>query len=295
MKTLAKLILLTSTLLFAAPGLAPSDVSDELKLAAVEALITAPDDRALPLVTKVLEGNHSNEIKEAALFILSQIDLPEAQDTLIQFARNSSDDLQLEAIRMLGIGGGSGLSQLKDIYASGNSDAREAVLEAYMIAGDKAAVYEIAQVAEGDSLEQAIEMLAVMGARDELRALRGRIGTSEALIDACAISGDFDCLRELSADDSNPGLQADAIQAMGIVGGDEVSNALVELYKATDNSEIKSAAMDGLMISGDDKALLELYRSSSDSAEKKDLLEYLVMTGSDEVWQIIDSALAGDE
>ena len=50
MKTLAKIILVTSALLFAAPGIAQSDVNDvtdvrdvneELKLAAVEALITA--------------------------------------------------------------------------------------------------------------------------------------------------------------------------------------------------------------------------------------------------------------
>ncbi len=96
MKTLAKIILLTSTLFLAAPGLAQSDVNDELKLAAVEALITAPDDKALPLLSKVLAGNHNNEIKEAALFILSQIDMPEAQATLLKFARDDSGELQIE-------------------------------------------------------------------------------------------------------------------------------------------------------------------------------------------------------
>ena len=69
MKTLAKVVLLISTLLYATPGLTQSDVADvrdvneELKLAAVEALITAPDDKALPLVSKVLAGNHSTEVK----------------------------------------------------------------------------------------------------------------------------------------------------------------------------------------------------------------------------------------
>lgn len=304
MKTLAKIILVTSALLFAAPGIAQSDVNDvtdvrdvneELKLAAVEALITAPADKALPLVSKVLAGNHSTEVKEAALFILSQIDEPEAQTTLLKFANEQSGELQLEAIRMIGIGGGDALSNLKSIYDTGDSEAREAVLEAFMIAGDKEAVFEIAKVAEGDDFEEAVEMLAVMGAREELRQLRSSRGTSEALIEACAISGDFECLRELAADDSNIDLQIEAIEGMGIVGGDEANAALVEIYKSSSSEDTREAALEGLMISGDDAGLLELYRSSNDSSEKKELLEYLVMTGSDEVWNIIDSALDGND
>jgi hypothetical protein len=82
---------------------------------------------------------------------------------------------------------------------------------------------------------------------------------------------------------------------MGIVGGDEANAALVEIYKSSSSEDTREAALEGLMISGDDAGLLELYRSSNDSSEKKDLLEYLVMTGSDEVWSIIDSALDGND
>jgi HEAT repeat protein len=295
MKTLAKFILITSALLFATPGIAQTDANDELKLAAIEALITAPDDKALPLVSKVLAGNHSDEVKEAALFILSQIDLPEAQETLLNYAREASGEMQLEAIRMIGIGGGEGVSSLRSIYDTGDSDAREAVLEAFMIAGDTVSVFEIAKIAEGDDFEEAVEMLAVMGAQDELRQLRSTKGTSEALIDACAIAGDFECLRELAADSSDIELQTEAIESMGIVGGDQVDSALIEIYKGADNEEIREAALDGMMISGNDTGLLELYRASDDPSEKKELLEYLVMTGSDEVWAIIDSALDGDQ
>jgi HEAT repeat protein len=255
----------------------------------------APDDKALPLVTKVLAGNHSDEVKEAALFILSQIDAPEAHATILKFANEESGELQLEAIRMIGIGGGENMSNLMSIYDSGDSDAREAVLEAFMIAGDREAVFEIAKIAEGDDFEEAVEMLAVMGAREELRQLRSSRGTSEALIEACAISGDFECLRELAADDSNIELQIEAIEGMGIVGGDEANAALVEIYKSSTNEDTREAALAGLMIAGDDDGLLELYRSSQDSSEKKELLEYLVRTGSDEVWAIIDSTLDGGE
>jgi HEAT repeat protein len=298
MKTLAIFILITAASLLSTPSIAQSDVSDvseELKIAAVEALIAAPADKALPLVTKVLEGNHSNEVKERALFVLSQIDRPEAQSTLLKVARENQNDLGLEAVRMIGISGNEeSLASLASIYADGNSEAREAVLEAYMIAGDKQSVFNIALTAEGDDFDEAIEMLSVMGARDELRELRGKMGVSEALIQAYAISGDFESLRELALDGSDVELQTQAIEAMGIVGGEQVDSTLVEIYRSATSEGVREAALHGMLISGHDAGVLELYRSSQDPSEKKQLLEFLVMTGSDEVWNIIDSALDGD-
>ena len=116
--------------------------AEELKLAALEALIMAPPDRALPLVTKVLAGNHSDEVKSRALFVLSQIDNAEAQGQLVSVAQSSSGELQSEAIRMIGIGGNpEALAMLADMYTGGDANVREAVLEAYLIAGDTESMY----------------------------------------------------------------------------------------------------------------------------------------------------------
>ena len=297
MKTLAKLVFVVTTLLLTATGTAqsPND-GDELKMAAMEALMSAPASRSLPLVKKVLAGDHSNELKERALFILSQIDAEEAQSILLDFANEASGDLQLEAIRMIGIGGNhESLTSLRSVYEAGAPEAREAVLEAYMIAGDKAAVFQIAVNAEGEDFENAVDMLGVMGARDELRELRSRNGASETLIDAYAISGDLESLRELAADSSDVALQAQAIEAMGIVGGEQVSAALIEIYGSATSDKIREAALDGMMISGYDAGVLGLYRASDNAAEKKELLQLLVMMGSDDVWEVIDAALDGGE
>jgi HEAT repeat protein len=302
MKTLAKFILVTAVLLLSTPSIAQSDVgevsdvSEELKLAALEALIAAPADKALPLVSKVLEGKHSNEVKERALFILSQIDASEAQATLLRIAREGEGELGVEAVRMIGIGGNDeSLANLTSIYESGDSEMREAVLEAYMIADDKRSVFNIAVTADGRDFEEAIDMLAVMGALEELRELRGKTGASEALINAYAISGDFQSLREMALDGSNVELQTQAIAAMGIVGGQQVDTTLVEIYRNASSEDIRESALRGMLISGYDAGILELYRASEDPSEKKELLEMLVMTGSDEVWNIIDSALEGDQ
>jgi len=302
MNTLARLLLITAGLLLSTATTAQPEVSEvsdveELKIAALEALITAPADRALPLVNKVLAGNNSVELKERALFILSQIDQPEAQDTLLRFARDESGELQGEAIRMIGIGGNQeALAGLGPIYQTGYGEAREAVLQAYLIAGDKQAMFNIAANAENEAdFEEAVDMLGAMGARDELRELRSRAGMSDSLIDAYAISGDFETLREIALDNSSADLQAQAIEALGLVNDDRVDTTLVEIYQGATNDEVREAALQGLMLSGHDAGILQLYRASDNSAEKKELLEYLVMMGSDEVWNIIDSALDSDQ
>lgn len=283
---------------FTSQAFAQSDDAEELKITALELLISAPPERALPLVTKVLQGDNSDDVKERALFVLSQIDLPEAQNLLVETAQHGSVDIRLEAIRMIGIGGNSdALSRLGGIYEGGDEDVREAVLEAYLIADDENAVYELAVSAYNagneDDFESAVEMLGVMGANEQLRKLREVTGNSETLIEAYAISGDADSLREIALDGSDPEVQTEAIEALGIVGGSEVNATLVEIYQSADSEDIREAALSGMLISGYDEGVLELYRSSQNPAEKKELLEYLVIMGSDNVWEIIDAALEG--
>lgn len=291
-----RLFVATTFALMTSTSIAQSDALDdveELKITALEALMAAPPERALPLLSKVIEGESSDDVKERALFVLSQIDLPEAQALLLETARQGSGELRLEAIRMIGIGGEpAALSGLAELYGMGDGDVREAVLQAYLIADDSNAVYEIAASAESEEdFEEAIEILAAMDAREELRMLRNRAGMSETLIQAYAISGDFETLRELSMDGSNPQQQAQAIQALGIVGGAESNTALVEIYRSSDSPDVREAALDGLLISGHDEGVLQLYRSSQDPVEKRELLEYLVMMESEAIWDVIGSAL----
>ena len=298
MKNLSKLLAAIALLLLASAAVAQTTVTDDqdsLKMAALEALITAPPERALPIVDKVLAGDSSTELKERALFILSQMDTADSQARMLAYARDSGSALQPEAIRMIGIGGDSEtLASLGDIYVNGNADVRDAVLEAYLIADDADAVFQIAaNSSDEEEFSEAVSMLGAMGAHDQLRELRSRAGLSESLIEAYAISGDATTLRELALDDSNPEIQVQAIEALGIVGGDDVGQTLVSLYQDASSEEVKEAARNGLLISGEDARVLELYRGSSDTAEKRELLELLVIRGSDDVWDLIDSALDG--
>jgi HEAT repeat protein len=198
---------------------------------------------------------------------------------------------------MIGIGGDKeALAALGDIYRNGQSDVREAVLEAFLIAGDKDAVFNIAINTENEKeFSDAVNMLGAMGANEQLRELRGRTGLSESLIEAYAISGDAESLRELAMDGSNPEMQKRAIEGLAIVGGDEVNRTLIALYESTENDGIREAALEGMLIAGHDAGVLELYRKADNAAEKRRLLEFLVMMDSDAVWDLIDNAFEGSQ
>ena len=266
------LIIATIALLAAGPAQGqgePGDVEDPsevLKIAALEALIAAPPERALPLAIKVLDAENTNEVKEAALFVLSQIEMPEAHNKLLEVARSSDPELSGEAVRMIGINGDpEAMAGLGALYSEGDEDLRDAVLEAYLIAGDTAAVYAIASnAASASEFEAAVEMLGAMGATAELRSLSETSGYTEELI-----------------------------QALGIAGGDDVNQTLMEIYRGADTDDIREAALEGMLISGYDEGVLELYRESTDINEKRDLLQMLAIMDSDLVLEVIDAALEG--
>ena len=269
-----KLIIAAGALLAMNASLAQTEVSDAedstevLKVAALEALISAPPERALPLVIKVLDGNNTDEVKERALFVLSQIDLPEAQARLLDVARSGDSELSSEAVRMIGIGGNAeALAGLQGLYNSGDENLREAVLEAYMIAGDVDAVFAIAESAsDAEEFENAVKMLGVMGAVDKLQALSESSGFTEELI-----------------------------QALGIAGGDDVNATLMEIYRSAETDDIRHAALEGMLISGYDDGVLELYKESTDAREKRDLLQMLAIMDSDAMMEVIDAALEGGD
>jgi len=270
---------------------------EELKMAALEALISAPEDRALPLANKVLNGDYSDELKARALFVMSQIDRPEAREAILATARTGTGKLRKEAVRMIGIGGDpDALAELRTLYADGDASLRDAVLQAYLIADDAESVYELAANAQSEAeFEAAVRTLGAMGASEQLGRLRDRAGASASWLHALAISGDADALREVALDGSNVERQLQAIEALGIADDPAVKPTLLEIYRGASSDAVREAALRGMLIADYDDGVLELYRASQDPAEKKVLLKYLVMMDSDQVWSAIDSALDGNE
>ena len=299
MKSLSQLLFLLLSLFAHATSLAQTANtadSESLKIAAMEALVSAPPERALPIVTRVLQGDGSDELKQRALFVLSQVERPEAYAMLLETARAAKPVLREEAIRMVGISGhGESLDSLAALYSTGDAATRAAILEAYMIADDSEALYTLAvNAGSPDDFNAAVELLGAMGATEELRALRQNKGMSAGLIDAYAIAGDVESLRELAADDSQPELQLQAVRGLAVTGEDAVGPELMAIYRSAGSDELRAAAREGLMIADHDDGVLELFREVDDAAEKRELLELLVIMENDAVWDVIDSTLEND-
>jgi HEAT repeat protein len=266
---------------------------ESLALAAMEGLMQQPPERALPIIKKVLAGSQTTLIKRRALFVLSQIDSQEADDILLQTARSADPALRTEAIRSIGIGGhDKSLVALQTVYASGDIDVKKQVLQAWMIADRKAEVYQAALNAKSeDEAGEAIHMLSVMGAVDELRKLGDRPNASDKLVEAYAISGDLQSLRKIVDSNKEASVRAEAVRKIGIIDGEASRTALREIYTRSTVEEIKDAALQGLLIAGDEQSVLTLYRAAKTTEEKRNLLRTLTNMDGDAALEVIDDAL----
>jgi HEAT repeat protein len=268
---------------------------EELALAAMEGLMAQPPERALPIIKKVLAGPQTTLIKQRALFVLSQIETPEAGEILLQTSRSTDAALRREAIRSIGIGGNDkSLAGLLEVYKAGDDEVKKQVLEAWMIAGRKQEVYQAALSAKSEEeASEAIHMLSVMGAVDELRKLGDRPNASGKLVEAYAISGDLQSLRKIAEGNGEHEVRVEAVQKIGIISNDAARTALHEIYARTTDKEIKDAALQGMLIAGDEKGVLALYRAATTPEEKRTLLRTLTMMDGDAALEAIDAALEG--
>lgn len=269
---------------------------EELALAAMEGLMAQSSERALPIIRKVLNGSQTTLVKKRALFVLSQIDGPEAEEILIQTSRSPDAELRSEAIRSIGIGGhDKSLAALQDIYRAGGAEVKEQVLHAWLIADRKELVYQAALDAKSEEeAAEAIHVLGAMGAVEELRKLGDRPNTaSRKLVNAYAISGDLSSLRKIAESNADVSVRAEAVQQIGIIDGDAARTALRDIYSRSTDAQIKEAALQGLLIADDEKGVLELYRAAKTAEEKRALLRTLTMMDGDAALEAIDAALEG--
>ena len=252
-----------------------------------------PAERALPIIKKVLAGSQTTLVKQRALFVLGQLETPEAEEILLQTARSSDPALRSEAIRSIGIGGnGKSLAALKDVYNAGDADVKEQVLHAWMIAERKEEVFQAALNAKSEEeAGEAIHMLSVMGAVDELRKLGERPNASRKLVDAYAIAGDLTSLRKIAESGAEPSVRAQAVRQIGIIESDAARTALRDIYSRSADKEIKDAALEGMLIGDDEQGVLGLYRAAKTPEEKRALLRTLTMMDGDAALQAIDAAL----
>src|SRR4029077_20652639 len=125
-----------------------SQQDDELKLMALRGIMQSDPEQAFPIIEKMLTGPNSLKVKDRALFVLSQSRSARARDIIAGIAKgNGNPDLQLKAIRYIGMMGGNDNRQiLADAYrASPDVAVKRAVLRSYMMSGDRERLFALAK------------------------------------------------------------------------------------------------------------------------------------------------------
>jgi hypothetical protein len=216
-----------------------SQTDEDLKLLALRGLMQSDPDRAVPMIEQVLSGSSSIKVKENALFVLSQSRSTRARDILGTVAKGGTNpDLQLKAIRYLGVMNSPGNDQiLEDAYRSSSDEAvKRAIIRSFMVSGNRARLSAIAGDASSSPAlrGEAVQQLGVMRAGDELARLYARESSPEVkkrIIQGLFVSRDATRLVELAKAEKDMELKKDIVQKLSVMKSKEATDYLVELLK----------------------------------------------------------------
>jgi HEAT repeat protein len=262
---------------------------EDLKLMALNGLLNADPERALPLLEKFMSGNdRSSKLRERALFVLSQSDSPRAREIVVRIARGQqSPDMQEEAIRYLGLFGGDASKQaLADLYASSSdTSVKKAVLQSFMVSGQKARVLAAARGEKSEELRKtAIHLLGVMGAQTELWEMyqaESSVEVKKSILHAMFVGGGSERLTEVARGEKDPELRKAAIHSLGVMG-DRTGPVLLSIYASDPDRDVRRQILHALFVQGNVKALIQIARTEKDTDLRKEAVGQLSHMGSKE-------------
>lgn len=269
----------------------PEQESDEeLKLLALNSLLNsgalrggdgADEARAVEMLAKFLQGNHSPRLKDRALFVLTQSRSPRAAQLIGQIAKGGSNpDLQLRAVHYLGIAGKEHRQLLGEIYASSkDEDVKRAILRSFMAGGERDRLLAAARSeSDADLRREAIRLLGAMRARDEIWQLYQSESSTDVraeMVRALFVAGDRDRMLEIARNEKDPKLRLEAVRHLGHMRGEVPADVLVSLYSADKAPEFRKEVIRALFHRSDCKTLVDVARKEPDAAMKREIIQHL--------------------
>jgi len=265
-----------------------SESDDELKLLALRGLMASDPDQALPIIEKMLAGTNSPKVKDRALFVLSQSQTARARELIIGTARNGNPDLQMKALRYLGMMGGPESRQaLADIYKSSSDPAvKRTILRSYMVGGDRERLLALAKTEPDAGLRgEAVRQLGVLHAGSELSQLYQTESSPEvrkSILQAMFIGGESDKLIDLARNEKDPELRKTAIRNLGLMKRPGTTEALTGIYSSDASPDVRKAVVSALFLQNNGAALVSLARNEKNPEMKKDIVAKLSLMKSKE-------------
>jgi hypothetical protein len=221
----------------------PTDLQgdEELKLLALRGVMQSDPDKGVPIIEKMLSGSATPRVRDRALFVLSQSRSPRARDIMVNTAKNNANpDLQLRAIRYLGMmGGAEDRELLAGIYRS-TSDAsvKRAILQSYFMSGNVEKIAEAARTEKDPELKRmAIRNLGMMnrpGSAETLVSIYGSDTSAEsrtAVVNALFMQRNAKALVDLARKEKDPQIKKDIVSKLSVMKAPEATDYLLELLK----------------------------------------------------------------
>ena len=265
-----------------------SIADDDMKLYAVDALMQTDPDKAFPILEKLLQGNASVQVKDRALFVLTQNRSEKAQQLLLSVAKGSNQpELQARAIKWIAVSGHRNGQALREIYqATTNVEVKKQILKSFIINGDKEGLLAIIRQESSPELRrEGIRQLGPMRAEPELRQIYKEStdpGTRETVLQSMGVAGDTQGLIEAAKTEPDPELRSKAIRNLGIFGGGQGLSALTDIYNSNADVSTKKEVIRALFVHGAAKDMVALARKETNPELKKELVRNLSIMGSPE-------------
>lgn len=257
------------------------ETNEDLKLMAINSLMSADPDRAIPLLEGILKGNSAPKVKDRALFVLTQNRSARAQQILAEYAKGAGNpDLQVRAIRYIGMSGTNNAAQQLAGYYTASTDAavKRQIIQSLMMSRGKDALFNLAKTEKDDGLRgEVIRQLGVMQATDQLSQLYASETSADnkiQIVRSMFIAGASDKLLDLVKNEKDMRVRDEAIRNYARTRA-ATPEALASLYAADSDPRAKREVVNGLFERGDGKLLVDLARKESDPGMKSYIVRRL--------------------
>jgi tetratricopeptide (TPR) repeat protein len=218
----------------------PDAESDEdLKLLAINGLVSSDPERGVPLLQKVLaDPKASPRVKERALFVVAQSRDPRARDILAQIAKGGGNpDMQLKAVEYLGMFSKGNTQALADIYsATTDAAVKRAVIRGLMMAGDTDRMVNLAKTEKSPELrKEAIRTLGMMR-RDKggeelvsMYASETDKSVKQAIVEGLFMQQNAKAMVDIARKESDMTLKKELVQRLAMMRSKEATDYMMEV------------------------------------------------------------------
>jgi KaiC/GvpD/RAD55 family RecA-like ATPase len=255
---------------------------EELKLLALRGVMQTNPETALPVIEAMLAGDASVRLKDRALFVLSQSGSTRARQVIAGVARRASNpDLQMQAIRYLGMrSGADSLQVLNEVYRESTDTAvKRAIIRGFGTAGARDRLLAAAKSETSPELRgEAVQQLGAMRAANELAELYGtetNADVKKRILQALFAANAADKLGPIARSEKDPELRRAAIRQLGLSNRPEAAETLASIYASDTSLETRKAVIEALARHNNAGALVALARAETNTELKTEMVRRL--------------------